>query len=249
MEIQLLLPPLYYRLSLFLELFLLRFFFLMWAIFFCLFEFVTLLFLFYGMFVCFDDKACGILAPWAGIEPAPPALEDEVLPTRPPWKSLELFLFSPYCVPGIMLGVLLHSPSGLQFNSVQFSCSVMSDSLQSHGLQYTKPPCPSATPRVYQNLYPLSQWCHPTISSSVIPFSSCPQSFPEPGSFQMSQLFTWGGQIIGISASTSVLLMKTQDWSPLGWTSGISLQSKRLSRVLSNTTVLKHQFFGAKFSL
>ena len=114
--------------------------------------------------------------------------------------------------------------------SVQFSHSVVSDSLRSHELQHARPPCPSPTARVYPNPCPLSQWCHPTISSSVVPFSSCPQSFPASGSFQMSQLFASGGQSIGVSASTSVLPMNTQDWSPLGWTGWISLQSKGLSR-------------------
>ena len=133
--------------------------------------------------------------------------------------------------------------------SVQFSRSVLSDSLRPHGLQHTRPPCPSPTPRVYSNSRPLSQWCHPTISSSVIHFSSCPQSFPASGSFQMSQLSTSHGQSIGVSASTSVLPMNTQGWSPLGWTGWISLQSKGLSRVFSNTTVQKHQFFGAQLSL
>ena len=124
----------------------------MWTFFFFgLFEFVTLLFLFYGMFVCFEHKLCGTLAPWPGIEPAPPALEGEVLPTGPLGKSLELFLFNPHYVPDITLRVLLHSLSGLLFSSVQFSLSVMSDSLRPHGLQNTKPPCPSATPRVYRN--------------------------------------------------------------------------------------------------
>ena len=121
-------------------------------------------------------------------------------------------------------------------HSVQFSHSVMSNSLRPHELQHTRPPCPSPTHRVYSNSCPLSQWCHPTISSCVIPFSSCLQSFPASGSFQMSQLFTSGGQSIEISASTSVLPMNTQDWSPLGWTGWISLQSKELSRVFSNTT-------------
>ena len=130
-------------------------------------------------------------------------------------------------------------------SSVQFSHSVVSDSLWPHGLQHTKLPCPSPTPGACSNSCPLSQWCHPTISSSVIPFSSCLQSFPASGSFQMSQLFTSGGQRTGVSASTSVLPMNTQDWSPLGWTSWISLESKGLSRVFSNTTVQKHQFFGA----
>ena len=130
----------------------------------------------------------------------------------------------------------------------QFSCSVMSDSLWPHESQHTRLPCPSPTPRVHPNSCPLSQWCHPTISSFVIPFSSCPQSFPASGSFQMSQLFTWGSQSIGISASTSVHPKKTQDWSPLGWTGWIFLQAKELSRVFSNTTVQKHQFFGAQLS-
>ena len=133
-------------------------------------------------------------------------------------------------------------------SSVQFSCSVLSDSLRSHELQHIRPPCPSPTPGVYPNPCPLSQWCHPTISSSVIPFSSCLQSFPASGSFQMSQLFAAGGQSIGVSASTSVLPMNTQDWSPFGWTGWISLQSKGLSRVFSNTTVHKQQFFCAQLS-
>ena len=134
------------------------------------------------------------------------------------------------------------------FSSVQFSLSVMSDSLQPHGLQHARPPCPSPTPRVYSNSRPWSQWCHPTISSSVVPFSSRLQAFPASGSFQMTQLFTSGGQNIGVSASTSVLPMNIQDWSPLGWTGWISLQSKGLSRVFSNTTVQKHQFFGVQLS-
>ena len=114
--------------------------------------------------------------------------------------------------------------------SVQFSCSVMSDSLRPHGLQHARPSCPSPTPRVYSNSCPLSWWCHSTISSSAVPFSSCLQCFPASGSFQMSQLFAWGGQSTGVSASTSVLPMNTQDWSPLGWTGWITLQSKGLSR-------------------
>ena len=129
-------------------------------------------------------------------------------------------------------------------SSVQFSCSVMSDSWWLHGPQHARLPCPSPTPRVCLNSCPLSRWCHPTISSSVVPFSSCPQSFSASGSFQKSQLFASGGQSIGVSASTSVLPMNTQDWSPLGWTGWISLQSKGLSRVFSNTTVQKHQFFS-----
>ena len=130
------------------------------------------------------------------------------------------------------------------FNSVQFSHSVMSDSLQPHGLQHARFPCPSPTTRVCSNSCPMSQWCHPTISSSVIPF--CLQSFPASESFPMSQLFAWGGQNIGVSASASVLPKNTQDWSPLEWTGYISLQSKGLSRVFSNNIVQKHQFFSAE---
>ena len=129
-----------------------------------------------------------------------------------------------------------------QFSS--FSCSVVSSSLRSHESQHARPLCPSPTPGVYQNPCPLSRWCHPAISSSVIPFSSCPQSLPASGSFPMGQLFTWGG----VSASTSVLPMNTQDWSPLGCTGWIFFQSKGLSRVFSNTTVQKHQFFSAQLS-
>ena len=130
-------------------------------------------------------------------------------------------------------------------SSVQFSRSVVSDSLWPHGLQHSRPPCPSPTPRAYPNSCPLSWWCHPNISSSVIPFSSCPQSFPDSVSFQMNQLFTSGGQSIGVSALTSDLPINVQVWSPLEWTGWISLQSKGLSRVFSNTTVQKHQFFSA----
>ena len=124
----------------------------------------------------------------------------------------------------------------MHFSPVQFSCSVVSNSLRPHGLQHARPPCLSPTPRVYSNSCPLSQWYHPTMSSSVIPFSTCAQSFPASGSFQMSQLFASGGQSNGVSASTSVLPINTQDWSPLGWTGWISLQSKGLSRVFFNTT-------------
>ena len=133
------------------------------------------------------------------------------------------------------MGLHLHL---LKRYSVQFSRSVISDSLRLHELQHTRPPCPSPIPGVHSNSCPSSQWCHPAISSSVIPFSSCPQSLPTSGSFPMSQLFAWGGQSIGVSASASFLPMSTQDWSPLGWTGWISLQSKGLSRVFSNTTVL-----------
>jgi len=130
----------------------------------------------------------------------------------------------------------------------QFSRSVVSDSLRLHELQDTRPPCSSPTLRVYPNSCPSSQWCHPAISSSVIPFSSCPQSLPASESFPMSQLFAWGGQTIGVSASASVLPKNTQDWSALEWTVWISLQSTGLSRVFSNTTVQKNQFFGAQLA-
>ena len=126
------------------------------------------------------------------------------------------------------------------FSLGQFSRSVVSDSLRPHEPQHARPPCPSPTPGVHPNPCPLSWWCHPTISSSVVPFSSCSQSFPASGSFQMSQLVAWGGQSIGVSASTSVLPMNIQDWFPLEWTGWISSQSKGLSRVFSNTTVEKH---------
>ena len=129
------------------------------------------------------------------------------------------------------------------------SCSVETDSLRPHGLQHARRPCPSVSPRACSNSCTLSQWCHPTTSSSVVPFSSCLQSFPASGSFLMSQFLTSGGQSTGASASASVLPMNIQNWSPLGWTGWISLQSKGLSRVFSNTTVQKHQFFGAQLWL
>ena len=124
----------------------------------------------------------------------------------------------------------------------------MSDSLWPHESQHARPPCPSPSPGVHSNSRPSSQWCHPAISSFVVPFSSCPQSLPASESFPISQLFTWGGQSIGVSALASFLPKKSQGWSPLEWTSWISLQSMGLSRVFSNTTVQKHQFFGAQLS-
>ena len=133
-------------------------------------------------------------------------------------------------------------------SSVQFSHSVVSDSLQPNGPRHTRPPWPSPTPRVYPKSRSLSRWCHPAISSSVIPFSSHLLSFPESGSFPLSQFFVSGDQSIGVSASISVLPMNSQDWFPLGWTGWISLQSKGLSRVFSNTTVQKHQFFSTQHS-
>ena len=140
-------------------------------------------------------------------------------------------------------------PCALQ--SVQFSRSVVSDSLRPHGLQHARPPCPSQTPRACSHSCPSSQWCHPTISSSVVPFSTCVQSFRTPGSFPVSQFFASGGQRTGASASASVLPVNIQDWSPLGWTGWIPLQSKGLSQrvVFSSTTAQKHQFFGAQLSL
>ena len=133
-------------------------------------------------------------------------------------------------------------------SSFQFSPSVVSNSLRPHELQHARPPCPSSTPGVHSNSRPSSRWCHPAISSSVVPFSFCPQSLPASESFPLSQLFTWGGQSTGVSALASVLSMNTQDWSLLRWTGWISLQSKGLSRVFSNTTVQKHQFFAAQLS-
>ena len=133
-------------------------------------------------------------------------------------------------------------------SSVQNSRSVVSDSLRPHELQHTRPLCPSPTSAVYSNSRPSSQWWHQATSSSFVSFSSCPQSLPASGSFPMSQLFAWGGQSTGVSASASVLPMNTQDWSPLGWTGWTSLQSKGLSRVFSNTTVKRHQFFSAQLS-
>ena len=142
---------------------------------------------------------------------------------------------------------LTRYPTPIYLFSVQFSRSVVSDSLQPHGLQHARLPCPSPTPGACSNSCPSSRWCHPTISSSVIPFSSCLQSFPASRPFPMNQFFTSGGQSIG--ASASALPMNIQDWFPLGLTGLISLQSKELSRIVSNTTVQKHQFFGTQSSL
>ena len=141
-----------------------------------------------------------------------------------------------------------HLSGCINFRSDQISCSVVSDSLRPHESQYARPPCPSPTPGVHSDSHPLSQWCHPAISSSVIPFSSCPQSLPASESFPMSQLFAWTGQSTGVSALASVLPKNTQGWSPSEWTVWISLQSKGLSRVFSNTTVERHQFFSAQLS-
>ena len=139
-------------------------------------------------------------------------------------------------------------PINMSISSVQFSRSVVSNPLRPHESQHARPPCPSPIPRVHSDSRPLSQWCHPAISSSVIPFSSCPQPLPASESFPVSQLFAWGGHSTGVSALASFLPKKSQGWSPSEWTGWISLQSKGLSRVFSNTTVQKHQFFGAQLS-
>ena len=151
----------------------------------------------------------------------------------------------------VLLGLIIHSAFiyvliYIQFSSVAQSCPTLFDPMNRS--QHARPPCPSPTPGVHPNSRPSGRWCHPAVSSSVVPFSSCSQSLPAPGSFPMSQLFAWGGQSIGVSASASVLPMNTQNWSALGWTGCISLQSKGLSRVFSNTTVQKHQFFGTQLS-
>ena len=154
-----------------------------------------------------------------------------------------------YQLPPVRMAIIKNSTHWIfRTNSVQFSSVAQSClTLRPHELQHARPPCPSPTPGVHLNSCPSSRWCHPAISSSVVPFSSL-QSFPESGSFPTSQLFTWGGQSIGVSALALVLPKKSQDWSPLGWTGWISLQSKGLSRVFSNTTVQKHQFFGTQLS-
>ena len=159
--------------------------------------------------------------------------------------------------PGLCVSVVRVIPAGscprgistVTSSVSQFSHSGVSNFLQRHGLEHTRLPCPSTTPGACSNSCPSHQWCHPTISSSVIPFSSCPQSFPASGFFPRSQFFASGAQSVGVSASAIVLLTNIQDWFPLGWTGCISLQSKGLSRVFSNNTVQKHQFFGAQLSL
>ena len=166
-------------------------------------------------------------------------------------SPLTLWGLSPTTISLSLKRVNLHLQliSSWAFRSDQISCSVVSDSLRPHESQHARPPCISPIPGVHTNSRPWSQWCHPTISSSVVPFSSCPQSLPASESFPMSQLFAWGGQSTGVSTLASFLPKKSQGWSPLKWTSWISLQSKGLSRVFSNTTVQKHQFFGVQPSL
>ena len=170
------------------------------------------------------------------------ATHSNIFAWRIPWTE------EPRGLPSIRSQRVRHNWSDIAcmtifFSSVQFRLSVMSNSLRPQGLQDARAPCPSPTPGVYSNSCPLNRWYHPTILSSVVPFSSCPQSFPASGYFPRSQLFTSVDQSIGVSASTSVLPMNIQDWFPLGWTGWIPLQSKGLSRVFSNTTVQKHQFF------
>ena len=189
--------------------------------------------------------------PWTGFRPFPPYLA---------WAATLSHLCA-HCF-GFSSG-LYFGPRGILFiscesystksiyiyiRSDQISCSVVSDSLWPHEPQNARPPCPSPTPGVHPDSCPLSQWCHPAISSSVVPFSSCPQSLPASEYFPMSQLFTWGGQSTGVSALVSFLPKNTQGWSPSEWTGWISLQSKGLSRVFSNITVQKPQFFSAQLS-
>ena len=154
---------------------------------------------------------------------------------------------SPYSIAILFFSTFLNWC--LQFSSVQFSRSVVSDCLRSHESQHARPPCPSPSPGVHSDSRPLSPWCHPAISSSVVPFSFCPQSLPASESFPMSQLFAWGVQSTGASALASFLPKQSQGWSPSEWTGWVSLQPKGLSRVFSNTTVQKHQFFSAQLSL
>ena len=190
--------------------------------------------------------------PDPGIKPGSPALQVDSLPSELPGKHCWDLLPQKFSFKVVLLidNALGHPGVLMQMiSSVQFSHSVVSNSLRPHGLQYARLPCPSPTLGAYSNSCPSSRWCHPTISSSVISLFSHLQSFPASGSFQMSQLFVSGGQSIGVSASASVLPMNIQDWFPLGWTGWFSLQSKGLWRVFSNTTVQKRQFFSAQLSL
>ena len=171
-----------------------------------------------------------------------------LLNTENLWTFLSLTFLTGNIITSFMLFLFPCGESwkAHHFSSVQFSHSVMSDSLRPYKSQHVRPPCPSLTPRVHTDSCPSSQWCHPAISSSVVTFSSCPQSLPTSESFPMSQLFAWGGQSTGVSALASFLPKKSRGWSPLEWTGWISLQSKGLARVSSNTTVQKHQFFGTQ---
>ena len=184
--------------------------------------------------------------PWTVAYQAPLSMR---FPRQEYWSGLsQFFLF--YWALSVCFKFISKIPANIAVNvSPAVKLKVQFDSLRPHELQHAKPPCLSPTPGIYLNPCASSWWCHPNISSSVVPFSSCPQSFLASGSFQMSHLFASGSQSIGVSGSASVLPMNTQDWSPLGWTVWISMQSKGLSRVFSNTTVQKHQFFGTQFSL
>ena len=184
-----------------------------------------------------------------GIKPASfmsPILEGEFFTTSANWGALDGIYQWQFHQNNDW--TLFGGKDFLEYLSVQFSHSVMSDNLQPHESQHSRTPCPSPTPGVHANSCSLSRWCHPAISSSVIPFSSCPQSLSASGSFPMNQLFAWGNQSIAVSSSASVLPMNTQGWAPLGWTGWTSLQAKGLPRVFSNATVQKHQFFGAQLS-
>ena len=218
------------------------------------------------MYACAQSRPI-LCRPWTVAHQAPLSSE---FPRQEYWSGISSFRESSqprdpthfFCVSYIGRWVLYHwrhpgckrdlcylsTDSPGHFNTVQFSSSAVSDSLRLHRLQHVRLPCPLSAPGACSNSCPSSQWCHPTISFSVISFS-CLQYFPASGAFPMSQFFASGGQSIGASASASVLPMNIQDWFPLGLTGWISLQSKRLSRVFSNTTVQKHQFFGAQLSL
>ena len=181
---------------------------------------------------------------------APLCRLESTLPTPYPLENTDIFNVSiDFPFPQYHLLGIIHKLFKLAFfTSVQFSRSVVSDSLRPHESQHARPPCPSPNPGVHSDSRPSSQWCHPAISFSVVPFSSCPQSLPASESFPMSQILAWGGQSTGVWALASFLPKKSQGWSPSEWTGWISLQSKGLSRVFSNTTVQKHQFFGAQLS-
>ena len=198
--------------------------------------------------VCQTPLAMGLIRQeyWNGLSFPPPGDEGKsFISSSRRWVSPSWFRDRTRvsCVSCTGMRIIYHWPT---FSSVQLL--IVSDSLQPLESQHARPLCPSPTPGVHSNSCPSSRWCHPTISSSVIPFSSCLQSLPASESFPVSQLFSWGGQSTGVSALASFLPKNTQGWSPLEWTGWISLQSKGLSRVFSNTTVQKHQFFGAQLS-
>ena len=192
--------------------------------------------------VCHCFHCFSIYLPWSDGDWMPWSLFSEC------WALSQLF-YSPVSLLIMIFEILIQIMLNLTKSNVQFSHSVVSNSLWPHGLQHTRLPCPSATPGACSNSCPSSQWCHPTISSSVVPFSSHFQSLPASGSFPLRQFFASGDQSIGVSASTSVLPKNIQGWFPFRWTGWICLQSKGLSRVFSNTITQKHQFFGAQLSL